>query len=197
MPRLYKGVGVGTFLHGLHKGADLQKTGIASQSPNLSYGHAAMIDHIAGNTDSPFISVTRSYGIAYNYAIDFSRAVPTATDPAFIVAIDVDYPTARRHGLAFMDPVAEIAKIVNDPLAVGSYQHDGEMNFILGVANPSKMSAFRTKPTVHPPGNTTPPAPARLSPELQAIVRALRDAEIVVHGGTIPPSCIARVYNVH
>jgi hypothetical protein len=199
MPRLYKGIGVGTFLHSLHKTANLTQVGIPVHSPSLGYGLPAMIDHIGGNTVSPFISLTRSYGVAYNYAIDYSRMVPTAADPAFVVAIDVEYMVARRVGLAFMDPVAEIAKQVDDPLGVSTYHHDGEMDFILGVANPTAMSHARTKPVIQPPGNTTPFSPARLSPELQAIVRALRDAEILVHGGTIPGGpngFVARVFSV-
>jgi len=156
-----------------------------------------MIDHIGGNTDSPFISLTRSYGVAYDYAIDFSRAVPTAADPAYVVAIDIEYADAQGAGLAFMDPVVEIARYANDPLGPNSYHHDGEMDFILGVTNPSTMSHFRTKAALFPPGNTTPPTPARLTPELRAMIRALRDAEIIVHGGTIPGRYVTRIYDIH
>jgi hypothetical protein len=197
MPRLYKGIGVGTFLHDLHRKADLRQTGIPAHSPHKGYGHAAMISHVSGDTESPFVSLTRSFGVAYNYAIDYSRAVPTTNDPAFVCAIDVEYADLRGTPLTFMDPMVEIAKQINDPLGLTSYHHDGEMDFILGVANPSAMSHFRIKNAMRPPRDTTPAGPPHLSAAFQALVRALRDSEIIAHGDTIPGRFIAQIYDVH
>jgi hypothetical protein len=73
-----------------------------------------------------------------------------------------------------MDPVAEIAKQINDPLGINSYHHDGEMDFILGVANPTAMAHIKTKNALRPPRSTIS-APAHASAPFEALVRALRD----------------------
>ena len=82
MPRFYKGVGVGTFLHL----TDLRATGVNSRMPGSPYNVNTVMQHIArGTTESPCISLTRSYGVAEEYAIDASRAFPTSATPAYVL----------------------------------------------------------------------------------------------------------------
>src|SRR4051794_36294309 len=59
MPRFYKGIGVGTFLHAM----DLRATGISPRAAGVAYTPNALLHHIArGTTVSPCISLTRSFG---------------------------------------------------------------------------------------------------------------------------------------
>jgi hypothetical protein len=81
-------------------------------------------------------------------------------------------------------------------LAAGShYQHDGEPDFLIGVVNPSKYRTTLTK-LVKTPMRGATPRPARLSEELETIVRALRDAELLAVGA-IPTTCIVNRHNVY
>jgi hypothetical protein len=88
-----------------------------------------------------------------------------------------------------LDPIAEIAAYVNSPLAPSSYHHDGDMNFLLGIVSPITMQNHLVAHAPQPTGTTMPPRPPRLTDELLAIVRALRDAEVIVLG-SIPPHCV-------
>ena len=99
------------------------------------------------------------------------------------------------HGLQIIDPVKEIGAAIPRSLASSSYQHDGLPDFLLGVVNPTLMSNFLTMPILQPPsagGTTRPP---NLSLELETLVRALQDAEILAVGN-IPTSCVRYRYRV-
>jgi hypothetical protein len=134
--------------------------------------------HIANaTTTSPYISLTRSYGVAHDYAVS-GRISPTATNPAFVYEIDIPDPPPA--GMTVIDPVAEVAAAYSNPLMSLSYHHNGDSKFLLGVIDPVKMSAERLAPIRVPPGSTATPGPANLTLPLETFVRALRDAEILV-----------------
>jgi hypothetical protein len=191
MTVLYKGVGVGTYLHSL----DLRAVGINAQMPALPYSAAAIMQHIArGTTASPCISLTRSYGVAEEYAVDASRASPTAANPAFVYEIDIPDPAPR--GITVIDPVAEVALGNNNPLVSPSYHHDGNMDFLLGVVDPVGMNAHLNTRIRTPRGTAPTPRPANLTIQLETFVRALRDAEVLVVG-SIPNNYVLRRYDVY
>jgi len=180
MPRFYKGVGVGTHLHQF----DLRAVGINARMPALPFNLNSVMHHIArGTTTSPCISLTRSYGVAEEYAIDASRATPTATIPAFVYEIDIPDPAPR--GMLVVDPIVEVGSGINNPLASPSYHHDGDMDFLLGVVDPTGMVHHLGAYIRTPQGTTPAVRSANLSLELETLVRALRDAEVLVIG-TIP-----------
>jgi hypothetical protein len=134
--------------------------------------------HIAdATTTSPFISLTRSYGVAFDYAVS-GRIVPTATNPAFVYEIDIPDPPPT--GMIVIDPVAEVSAAYNNPLNSLSYHHNGDSKFLLGVIDPVKMAAERLAFVRVPPGSTATPGPANLTLPLATFVRALRDAEVLV-----------------
>jgi hypothetical protein len=177
MPRFYKGVGVGTHLHGF----DLRAVGINAQMPALPCNLNTVMNHIArATTTSPCISLTRSYGVAEEYAVDASRATPTAANPAFVYEIDIPDPAPG--GMRVIDPVIEVASGNNNPLASLSYHHDGNMDFLLGVVDPTGMVHHLGAHIRTPLGAMPTPRPANLSIELETFVRALRDAEVLVVG---------------
>jgi hypothetical protein len=89
MAKFYKGVGVGTFLHP----KDLRIVGLAPHNPGGTYDVDAIMRHVAhGTTISPCISLTRSYGVAYDYAVNGGRAFPDASNPAYVYEIDIADP---------------------------------------------------------------------------------------------------------
>ena len=196
MPRFYKGIGVGTFLHG----ADLRATGITARAAGMGYSPNALVHHIArGTTVSPCISLTRSFGVAEMYARDASRVFPTATSPAYVYGIEINNPAPV--GVTIYDPIQQILSLHPDPLAQSSYHHDGDMNFLLGIVNPALMSAYLNAPIRQPGQSASGGAggtarPANLSLELEALVRALRDAEVMAVG-TIPASCVVERHDVY
>jgi hypothetical protein len=190
MPRFYKGVGVGTHLHG----ADLCLSGLRPRDALMADNVQNLMEHIAGNTVGPYISLTRSYGVAEAYARDFGRAFPSASIPGYVYAIDLEYPTPPEVKRV-LDPVAEIAVYINRPLDPGSYHHDGDMNFLLGIVNPLTMANHLAAHARQPRGATMPFHPPKLTKELATIVRALRDAEVIVFG-SVPPHCVMERYPV-
>lgn len=184
MALFYKGVGVGTFLHP----TDLRVSGISPRAPGALYDVNAAMQHIARvTTNSPCVSLTRSYGVAEMYAKYAGRAFPTAATPGYVYHIVINDPPPA--GVDVRDPVSEVARINSNPLISPSYHHDGDMNFLLGVVDPTAMVVHLTAPIRHPPASTGTPRSANLSIELETLVRALRDAEVLVVG-TIPAACV-------
>jgi hypothetical protein len=190
MPLFYKGIGVGTH----HHGANLFSSGLTARNPGGLGTINALMAHIArGTTTTPFISLTKSFGVAEMYAFA-SRTAPTRATPAYIWEIEIDDPPPL--GVTVVDPVLEIAKILPSPLAHFSYQHDGDQNFLLGIVDPPNLGLSMHLHTRvrEPPGQYGARTP-NLSSELQALVRALRDAEVLVIG-TIPQSCFRNRHDV-
>ena len=146
-----------------------------------------LMSHVArGTTTSPFVSLSRSFGVAKDYAIDASAALPTVTRPAYVYEIDID----PSHGLEVIDPLYEVSRLFKNPLTPSSYHHDGSQSFILGVVDPARMAAYLSAPAPQPSltsgGTSRPP---NLTIELETMVRALRDAEILVVGA-VPSVCV-------
>src|SRR6516162_8720378 len=168
MPCFYKGVGVGTFLHG----TDLRVSGISPRSPGASYTVNVAMQHIVrATTNSPCISLSRSYGVAEMYARDASRAFPTVANPAYVYEVDIPDPPPP--GVTVLDPVIEVAAQNANPLISISYHHDGDMNFLLGVADPVGMGAHLTAPAKQPGGSggtrRAPKEPLIYSPFLSSL----------------------------
>ena len=157
MPRLYKGIGLGTF----HHSTDLTFTGLTARMRGSPHSIDSLMHHIANaTTTSPYISLTRSYGVAHDYAIN-GRILPTSTNPAFVYEIDIPDPPPT--GMTVIDPVAAVAAAYSNPLMSLTYHHDGDSKFLLGVIDPVKMAAERWAPVRVPPGSTATPGPANLS----------------------------------
>lgn len=135
---------------------------------------------------SAFISLTRSFGVAYDYAIAGKRRA-TKEEKAFVYEIKV--PAACPPGLVILDPLHEIAKEFGDPLSSDSYQHDGDQKFLLGVINPREMKAHLRRHARQPPGSIAVRRPPNLSIALETLTRALRDAELLAIS-TIPAECV-------
>lgn len=155
---------------------------------------ASMMNHIKnGTTTSPFVSMTRSYSVAWSYALFSGHSVPTAAIPACVYEIVIDDPPPL--GLAVLDPLREIAASVPSPLSAISYQHDGLPAFLMGVLDPVAMNHHLIAPIKQtPPGGAAQRA-ANLTAELETMVRIPRDAEILAVGA-IPAGCVVNRFDV-
>jgi hypothetical protein len=175
MARLYKGIGLGTHLHSV----DLRRTGLTARVPHSLYNIDTVMHHVArGTITSCCISLTRSYGVAEDYALNGQILSPTAANPAFVYEIDIPHPPPS--GMTVIDPVVEVAAGHSNPLVSPSYHRDGDMEFLLGVVDPAKLAAHLSVPIRTPRGTTPTPRQAILSLPLETFLRALRDAEILI-----------------
>ena len=195
MATFYKGASVGTHWHI----NDSRDVGFKARSPTTNPTIAALITHITkSTTNSPYISLTRSYAVAWNYAVRGSTDIRTLDKPGYIYEIEIDTPLPS--GLKLLDPIKEVAMSLPDPIDVDFeeeypfYQHNGLPNFLLGVVSPADMSHFRIGRQPQPPGPGLP-CPPNLTPQLEAFVNALRDAEILFYGA-IPSYCVKERFEV-
>src|SRR5262249_56569671 len=125
----------------------------------------------------PCISLTRSYGVAEDYARNASRARPTAENPAHVYEIDIPDPPPA--GVLIIDPIYFVATHnLQNPLASISYHHDGNQDFLIGVVN-SEME--RPTKVRFPPGMAGTPRYPKLTLELEKMVRAFGKAEGLPH----------------
>ena len=190
MAIFYRGAGVGTYWHT----NDARLSGFTAQFPGMTATTGVLMHHIArGTVASPLISLTRSYGVAEDYAKNAGRKRPSAANPAYVYRIEINDPPPPN--LTLWDPIKRVGTHLPGPLAA-AYQHDGQPNFLLGVVDPLGMKLYLSAPYVQPPPATGTSRPPTLTIELETLVRALRDAEIVVVG-TIPAACVTFRYDVY
>ena len=184
IPIFWRGAGVETYWH-QH---DARLTGFAPQAPGMAPGVDSLMQHVARATvNSPFISLTRSYGVARDYALHGGRAQPTEDMPGYVYEIEINIPPPG--GLQLLDPVKEVAADAPPPLNPVSYQHDGDQDFLLGLVSLLQMGqSLRTVYPQPPPAGGTARTP-NLTIQLETLVRALRDAEVLA-AGNIPSTCV-------
>jgi hypothetical protein len=173
----WRGAGVGTYWHE----HDVRLVGFTAQAPGVAATAEALKRHVAhGTVNSPYVSLTRSYGVATNYAIYASRRIPTKTDPAYVYAMEITDPLPK--GLELLDPVIEVGRQLPSPLTANTYQHEGEQSFLHGVVDPVRARGYLDKPYLQPPPAAGTVRPPNLSLDLEALVRALRDSEVLALG---------------
>ncbi len=192
MAIFYRGAGINTYWY-LN---DPMEQGFIARSPGMTPTITRQMLHIARSTvNSPFISITRSYAVAWHYAMVSSGRVPTPEDPAYVHEIEIQEPLPP--GLHLLDPVKEVAQMLPSPTNPGPPdQHDGLPEFLLGVVEPGRMGNFLTQYAKQPPSSEGTPRPPNLTIELETLVRALRDAEILAHGN-IPITCVKNRFEVY
>jgi hypothetical protein len=123
--------------------------------------------------------------VAEDYARNAGHAPPTAGNPAYVYQIEISNPATP--GVTVIDPVFFVASHHQNPLVSPSYHHDGNQNFLLCVVNPALFpmpANIRYPPSL----GGAPRAPLRTQ-DLETLVRALRDSEVLVLGN-LPRSCV-------
>lgn len=192
MPLFYRGAPRGSYWHG----KDARLHGFTPHSPHIPSTVNRMVQHIAqGTAASPFVSLTRSYAVAWAYAVLFSRVRATAAKPAYVYEVEINDPVPPQ--LSLLDPINEVTTALSDPLNGCPYHHDGLPQFLLGVVDPSGMKHHLSQLPPCPPlaGAATRSHPAGLSDELRTLVHALRDSELLALG-TIPAPFVTNRYDV-
>lgn len=192
MPIFYRGAGINTYWY-LN---DPVVRGFSARDPGAVVTTTRLMLHIARSTvNNPFISLTRSYAVAWDYAMLSSERSPTLSDPAYVHEIEIQEPLPP--GLQLLDPVKEVAQILPVPTnLVPPYQHDGLPDFLLGVVNPREMGHFLQQHSLQPPSSEGTPRPPTLTIELETLVRALRDAEILARG-IIPATYVRNRFDAY
>ena len=172
MATFYKGAGVGTHWHV----SDARQLGFTARAPEANPSTEALIHHIASGThNSPYISLTSSYAIAWHYAVFNSKMEPTKENPAYIYELEID--DSLPHGLNLIDPTKRLVHILPQPLR--------------GIMDLTYMINYLEEEATNPITDVSP----NLELQLIAMTFALRDAEILIHG-YIPPFCVKRRYEV-
>ena len=189
MPTFYKGAGIGTHWH-TH---DPQEEGFMARSPGTRPETEALIEHIVTSTvNSPYISLTRSYAVAWTYAVHRGRERPVPDCPAYVYQIEID--VSLIDGGYICDPVVEVSQTLPSRRdEFGDYQHNGLPDFLLEGVSKGSMRDFLVG--WEPP----PPAPGilcevNITPLLEMLVYAIRDAEILVCGH-IQPDLVTHRFN--
>ncbi len=176
MATFYRGAGCDTYWHT----RDARVHGFAAWAPAKEASILGVIHHVVrGTTVSPYISLTRSYGVAYGYATMRGRRRPTKERPAFVYEVEIE---EAHQQVRLVDPVVAVAGSVPGPRNRSSYQHDGGQDFLLGVVDPKRFERVLQKAYRQPPPCGGTKRPPILSVELEAMVRSLRDAEILAVG---------------
>lgn len=184
---LYKGAGPGS--HWWNNNAQLTGFTVAAAIWNAS----RMVRHItAFSHPSPYLSFSASFAVAREYALDGPAGAASQAQPGTVYEIDTALCPAQ---LPLVDPANAILT-ANPALGVGNLptHHDGGQDLILDIASPALHATVLTTP---PPrlGNALPAGPA-IQRELQAVVFALRDAEVLI-AGNVPANCIVGVHSVY
>ena len=175
MATFYKGAGIGTHWH-IH---DSRRVGFTARSPATNPETEVLINHIATSTvNSPYISLTRSYAVAWHYAIFSSKREPGPGKPAYIYEIEID--DSLPHGLNLLDPVKEVVHILPQPLR--------------GIMDLGYMAELLDEQTPQPPNPSGDFSP-NVEQQLIALTFAQRDEEVLVHG-YIPPFCVKHRFEV-
>ena len=189
MALFYRGAGPGTYW-ALN---DARLQGFVPRQPGALPNITRLMSHIRlGTTTSPYISLSRSFGVARGYALVGTAGAADPSNPGYVYEIELSEPLPT--GLEVLDPIQGIARILNSPLASPTYHHDGDRNFVIGVIDPGSYADLLNTPILTPLTDATPRT-ANLSEQLETLLRALRDAEILATGN-IPTACIVNRHEV-
>lgn len=185
----YRGAGVGTYWHA----NDARLSGFLPRNAGMSNTPDRVIQHVHnGRTDSPYVSLSLSYGVALNYALEMGTRQPTVHDPAYVYEVEI----TAAHGATLINPVKLLASGAPNPLDPVPYQHNGHPNILIGAIFP--MLAFILRlPIPVPPGSSATVTPTlRTGPHWWGMIAALRDAEVLAYGA-VPIPCITNRYSVY
>ena len=166
MPIFYRGV----TLQRTYRPTDHCLEGFVARRAGASPSVDLLMSHVAhGATNSPYISLTKSFAVAKRYATDGPHK------QGWVYSIQID----EASNIELLDPLKETARCLAPPLSEPSYHHDGAPDFILGVADPRHHWQELTRRIDLPPPGYGTPRPAHLHHHFEVMVRALRDAELL------------------
>jgi hypothetical protein len=177
---LYKGVGPGTYWHKNHTSVLSGGFTTAAAAP----GVASIIRHIVNfSRSSAYLSLSTSFAVARSYALDGPGGLATPLAPGYV--FEFDLALMKNLKVNTVEPAKELVR--NN----GDLWHDGDQRLLVGIATNSRR--ILTKPVPRPGAAAARPPSFRT--DLEAVVRALRDAEVLVHGN-LPHQAIGFVHSV-
>lgn len=175
MATFFKGVGSDTYW----AKTDATRTGFSPRNSGIEPDYRAVIDHIRGNTVGPFISLTRSYEVARDYALYFSISNPGVSNPAYVYELEIPDNNLPEN-LTLVDPIQLIGKTLPSPTQQFSYQHNGGQDVILGLANQRRFGHILKRNVIEKNGYSS--SPPNISQEIRCLVASIRDSEILACG---------------
>lgn len=189
MAIFFRGDGPGSHWHV----NDPRLSGFIPHFPGALPSDSRLLTHIAcASTRSPYISFSRSFGVAQAYALVGPGGMATRSTPGYVWEIEI----SDDKGCRVLDPVVEIARALPHPCEELSYQHDGSPRFLLGIVDPIHLGHATREWRVRPPGSGGTLRTPNLSVPLEAMVRALRDAEVLVQGN-VPAAFVRNRHEVN
>jgi hypothetical protein len=142
------------------------------------------LSHIAfGNTNTCYISLVRSFGVAADYALFAGRTPPSSENPAFVYEIHIPH-----QGISVLEPVIVFSELIGSSSAA---YHNGGGAFLRGAVDPVGNFKSLTQSVRGPHGVEQP----MMLPELEVLVHALRDTEVLALR-EIPRSLVAARYDI-
>lgn len=181
LPMLFKGAGPGTHWNR----NDARLSGFAP-SQNISIGLNQIVGHInLGSQGSPLISFTTSYALACEYAAIGPAGPASPTDPGHVYCVDLSQLPEGPNPIV-VDPISELASHRNGGFIHG---HNGNSTLMTLLASNSAV------PPPHQRQRFGVNSPATVTAAFLALVRASRDAEVLVYG-TIPKGAVVARDNI-
>jgi hypothetical protein len=189
MARYFKGAALGSHWH-LN---DARLSGFTAINVANSHSGAAIINHIVhGTSNSPYVSITKSWMMALQYARQsrLPDVAATANLPAYIYEIDFTDTT-----VSLYDAIVEIGKTLPTPHLQIGYAHNGDSRLIAAILNGKLANYLKRAKLTGPPNNNNAAVAPVVSDELRALLLTLRDAEVLVLHA-IPRNYITIRHNV-
>ena len=173
--------------------------GFNAKRPETNHTRDRLISHIRyGDYNSPYISLTRSYGVALAYArMAKGEAELSKENPAYVYKIELDVGN-HSNSIMLIDPVKYIAQNLVEPWSTSSYQHNGSQDLVKSLVDTQcddKLLGSVPQPPHLVPVLQRKPLPAIITDEMATLVFALRDAEILAVG-FIPSDAVAEKYRI-
>lgn len=195
MAIFYRGAGRGTHWH--TNDARNSASGFQPIQSGITSTVDRIIRHIArGDTNSPYVSITSSFAIAYFYAMYCGKQRPDRSNHAFVYEIEIrDLVGAS---FRMIDPVVELSNVVPNLPDPPRHHHEGNFQLLHGVIGWHWLYRRHRNQNIllppNPPNSGRPSTGTSVNvlPELHAAGRALRDAEILIYGGLPSAYIIAK-----
>ncbi len=186
----YRGAPVSTYWHKY----DARIRGFSPVEPLSTKSTVdRVMNHITESiTHSPFISFTKSFGIAREYA---TRKIASPTKPGFVYEIDLPDPLPKSVEIIFPIKMM-ICNELNRTLDV-DYHYEGDSRLLIGIIDPRNYRNLLNLQRKLPfDGPERLGSVVTTTKKLKTIVFCLRDAEVLVKG-EIPKEWVFKRYEVY
>ena len=178
VPTLYKGAGPGTYWHR----NDARTSGFPLPSKKQPTSNAVVTHITSYSFPSCYLSFSLSFAIARElYAMSGPGGPASKSSPGYVYEIDLSQVSET---IPVVNPLEELCKLGL------IHRHNGDGDMILAVAGSSHHTL--SKRVAASGGRHVSP---NMSPELQALVYAVLDAEVLARA--VPAACVVNRHSVY